>query len=370
MADQVSKIKYTNTRKISISFYPWFDMGALLSEIHIYEEIGGNLAHGTCNLEIAGGQEMLESITERYKGEITIEKEGGFILTIPVFIISKDWFKNNLRLTFICTKDEKFFRDLRSIDYPSIDDAISGCYKGDLDIRCKSDIKPGKETKYIQSMETGHKFLLPLLKSYRRNSIFGFTWEGKLLIKEVPGIDSQGNKEPFLEFVNDLGISQKDMYNITYDPKNYGVPENPWEPEKDPKKWAEKQSKIFRVTSFRGEFSIIHKDHQPGISNIRENDKFYNPRLFTSFRTVSPTLFPVKLGDVVKFKAPEQKGKRPFENFLVASNEFYMSRDGTQHYDENGLSFSVTTKFIGIQENGSTLPQEDPTKKDKEKGTK
>lgn len=364
MSEVKAKVIYTNTRKISISLYPWFDMGCLLSEIHIYEKIGGDLAMGSCSLEIAGNDKLLEAITKQYKGEITIEKEGGFSLKIPIFIISKNWYLNNLSLNFICIKDESFIRDLRTIDYPDLGSAISNCYKGEKDIRCGTDVKSG-DYKLYQTNETDHSFLTRHLRGYKKNSIFGFTWEGKLLIKEVPGIDSLGNKEPHTILTNNMGISMKDMFKIVYNPKNYRKPENPWEPEKDPKKWAEKQSTLFSVTKFGGLLKLVGKELQSLNNNIAENSRFYDPDLFTSFRTVSSTLFPIKLGDVIKFRSPEQKGKRPFDSFLVMSNEFYMSRDGSQHHDENGLNFSVTTKLIGIQENGSTLPIEDPTKENK-----
>ena len=53
--------------------------------------------------------------------------------------------------------------------------------------------------------------------------------------------------------------------------------------------------------------------------------------------------------------------KLPFEIFLVQSNELFIAEEGSKATDPNGLRFSWTSKFIGLEENGLLLPEIDPT---------
>ena len=99
------------------------------------------------------------------------------------------------------------------------------------------------------------------------------------------------------------------------------------------------------------------------LDNYWFNLRYMNSDLFTSFRTVDLDVPKYKIGDVLKYSREEQESKLPFELFLVRSNELFFAIDGSNETDSNGLNFSWTTKLIGLQEDGSTLPLEDPTNK-------
>ena len=39
-------MKYKNSYKTSVDFQPWFDSGYRFQSLHLYEELGGELARG------------------------------------------------------------------------------------------------------------------------------------------------------------------------------------------------------------------------------------------------------------------------------------------------------------------------------------
>ena len=165
-------MKYINSYKVSINFTPWFDSGYKFDNIHMYEELGGKIASGEISMSHDGSGEALKLITDQYTGQITLEKEGGNIYTIDVFIINKKYFKNFLTLNFICIKDKKFYTELIQAEWDDITSAIESLYPGKKDIRCKCDIN--NKLTIFQNSETNQSLCSKLSYGFKKKSIFAY----------------------------------------------------------------------------------------------------------------------------------------------------------------------------------------------------
>ena len=355
-------MKYTNSFKVTIDFKPWFDTGYVFTKLHMIEELGGEIAHGEIDMEHDGSKEALDLITNQYTGTLIIEKEGGNIYNIEIFITSRRFYKNFASLSFVCIKDKKFFTELIDAEWDDITTAINSLYPGNKDIRCESDINNG--VKIFQNSESNYSLCKKLAYSFKYNTIFAFGWEG-LMLKEIIGIDSGGNNEPYWSISGNVDLHQIDCYSLNYNKKLYYKPINPWEINNDDTDagYSDLQAKNNRVVQYYNDYCIVHSDFYQMLDNYWFNLRYMNSDLFTSFRTVDLDVPKYKIGDVLKYSREEQESKLPFELFLVRSNELFFAIDGSNETDSNGLNFSWTTKLIGLQEDGSTLPLEDPTNK-------
>ena len=349
--------KYTNSYKVTIDFKPWFDSGFQFTKLHMIEELGGKISGGEIDMDHDGSDAALKLITDQYTGQLTIEKEGGNIYEIDIFITQRRFYKNSLSLSFICIKDKKFFTELIDAEWEDITDAINALYPGKKDIRIKSDINNG--VKIFQNHETNYSLCTKLSYSFKQKSVFAFGWEG-YMIKDIIGEkDSQGNVEPKLSITGNVEIHQIDSYYMHYNKKIYYKPENPWELEDYP--YTDYMADNNRSIMFYDDYYLIGTDYYQLVDNYLLNRKFMQTELFTSFRVVDMNMPKYKIGDVLKYSRAEQDTKLPFELFLVQSNELFFAVEGSNATDSNGLNFSWTSKFIGLEENGSVLPEEDPT---------
>lgn len=357
--------KYTNSYEVTVDFKPWFDTGYTFTKLHLYEELGGRISGGEMDMEMDGSQEALKLITDQYTGKLTIEKEGGNIYNIDIFITSRKFFNNFLTITFVCIQDKKFYTDLITTTYSDIDSALKEIYPGKLDIRCSSDINNG--VKIFQNSETNYSLCTKLAYSYKHNTVFAFGWEG-LLIKEIIGIDSTGNKEPYWSITGNTQLHQKDSYKFDYNKKLYYKPINPWETNDSGEEapYGNLQAKNCRVVQNYNDYQIVGTDYYQLMDNSWFNKRLMNSELYTTFRVVDFDFPRYKIGDVLKYKRDDQDSKLPFDLFLVRSNELYLAIEGSSYVDENGFNFSWTSRFMGLQQDGSILPETDPTTETKQ----
>ena len=349
--------KYTNSYKVTIDFKPWFDSGFQFTKLHMVEELGGKIPGGEIDMNHDGSDKALKLITDQYTGHLTIEKEGGNIYEIDIFITQRRFFKNSLSLSFICITDKKFFTELVDAEWDDITDAINALYPGKKDIRIKSDINNG--VKIFQNHETNYSLCTKLAYSFKHNCIFSYGWEGFMLKDIIGEKDSQGNTEPKLSITGNVEVHQIDSYYLNYNKKIYYKPENPWELEDYP--YTDYMADNNRSIMFYDDYYLIGTDYYQLVDNYLFNRKYMNTELFTSFRVVDMNMPGYKIGDVLKYSRAEQDSKLPFELFLVHSNELFFAVEGSNATDSNGLHFSWTSKFIGLEEGGSVLPESDPT---------
>lgn len=346
-------MKYVSSYKISVDFQPWFSNGFRFSKVKIYEEVGGVIPRGEIDLMHDGTKNALNLITNQNTGTLTIEKEGGNVYNIQIFVTDRVFYKNLLTLKFVCTSDKKFYTELISTEWKGIDPAIESLYPGTKDIRCKTDIDPA--LKIYQNGETNYSLCRKLSLSYKNRCIFAFSWD-RLIIKELIGIDSNGFTEPKLEITGNTQLHQIDSYVMTYDKKLYHKVYNPWEPEEG-KDYSELQAINCRSLLFYSDYYIVKSDYTNLLTNYINNIKYINSNMFESFRVVNLDMPRYRVGDIVIYRRDEQDSKLPFTYFLVRSNELFISIEGSKEVDYNGLHFSWTSMLSGVQDiNGTLLP--------------
>lgn len=346
-------MKYVSSYKVSVDFKPWFDTGFRFNKLKIYEELGGVIPRGEIDLEHDGSKKALEFITGQSTGTLIIEKEGGNVYNIQIFVTNRVFYKNLVTLKFVCISDKNFYTKLISTEWKNIEIAIQNLYPGTKDIRCKTDIDP--TLKIYQNGETNYSLCRKLSFAYRNNCIFALSWD-RLIIKEIVGIDSWGFNEPELEITGNTQLHQIDSYVMTYDKKLYQESYNPWEPDEG-KDYTDLQAINCRTLIFYSDYYIIGTDYFNLMSNYNNNLKYAKSDMFESFRIVNLDMPKYRVGDIVIYRRDEQDAKLPFKYFLVRSNELFISIEGSREVDYNGLHFSWTSMLSGVQDiNGSMLP--------------
>ena len=361
--------KYTNSYKVSINFTPWFDSGYRFDHIHMYEELGGQLAKGEISMTHDGSAEALKLITDQYTGQITLEKEGGNTYTIDIFIVNREYFKNFLTLKFVCIKDKKFYTELIQAEWTDITDAIESLYPGKKDIRCECDIN--NNLTIFQNSESNQSLCSKLSYGFKKKSVFAYGWEG-YMIKEIIGIDSGGHQEPYYKVTGSAEFHQVDSYNLNYHKRIYYTPTNPWEPLKGDENngeqaansdedYTEFQPKNSRTLQIYEDYTIVGKDYEQLMHNYWDNRKYMETNLFTSFRLKDFNIPKYKIGDILQYKREEQESELPFTLFLVKSNELFLAIEDSNAVGPDGSKFSWTSMLAGVQEKGEILPIVDPT---------
>lgn len=361
--------KYTNSYKVSINFTPWFDSGYRFDHIHMYEELGGQLAKGEISMTHDGSAEALKLITDQYTGQITLEKESGNTYTIDIFIVNREYFKNFLTLKFVCIKDKKFYTELIQAEWTDITDAIESLYPGKKDIRCECDIN--NNLTIFQNSESNQSLCSKLSYGFKKKSVFAYGWEG-YMIKEIIGIDSGGHQEPYYKVTGSAEFHQVDSYNLNYHKRIYYTPTNPWEPLKGDENngeqaansdedYTEFQPKNSRTLQIYEDYTIVGKDYEQLMHNYWDNRKYMETNLFTSFRLKDFNIPKYKIGDILQYKREEQESELPFTLFLVKSNELFLAIEDSNAVGPDGSKFSWTSMLAGVQEKGEILPIVDPT---------
>ena len=361
--------KYTNSYKVSINLTPWFDTGYRFDHLHMYEELGGKLAWGEISMTLDGSDKALELVTSQYTGHITLEKEGGNIYEIDIFIVNRAYFKNYLTLRFVCIKDKKFYTELLQAEWTDITEAINALYPGKKDIRCECDIN--NNLTIFQNSESNQSLCSKLSYGFKKRSVFAYGWEG-YMIKEIVGIDSGGHQEPYYEITGSAEFHQKDSYSLNYYNRIYYTPTNPWEPLKGDENngeqaansdedYTELQCNNSRTLQMYDDYIIVGTDYEQLMHNYWDNRKYMDTTLFTSFKITDFNMPKYKIGDILKYRREEQESELPWKLFLVRSNELFFAIEDSQACAPDGSIFSWTSMLMGIEEDGQQLPIVDPT---------
>ena len=336
------------SNRAEINFKPWTDIGFRIVELHLVESLGGEVANGYIDLWLPDEDNALKYVTEQNTGTITIEdksKENGVSYNIPVFIENRKFFRNTLTLNVSCIGDSRFFTEsLSNISFPNIDNALETLYFGKLDKRTESDIN--NQIPIFQFNETNYSLCKKLAMSYKYDSIFAFGWEG-FLIKDRIGINSYGKNENnnILAVNGGSDINNTTPYTLCYNKFLNHTPINPWETETN----EGLKAKNCRSIVTYNKYSIMGTNYSQLIDNYKYNERLINSSLYSTISLTSTVIPTYKLGDIIIYKRPEETTSKPFEKYLITSNEIFISQNGASHVGPHGFKFEWSSKLLGIE---------------------
>ena len=342
-----------NAYKVSVKLEPWESKGYTIAYLHIFEVLGGLIANGDMELWYPNTDEALKLVTEEQTGilELKDSKKKGLTYKIPIFINSRSFFENILKINFTCISDKGFYTNRISLEHTDIGSAITSLYPGTKDIRTKSDVNNG--IPIYQNDETNYTLCERLAYSYKRNSIFTFGMEG-FMIKDTIGINSLGNDEhsSILEFTGMLDMDNTEMYKLNYNQKLNTTPFNPWEDKDEAttkKDYTNLQPINCRSIINYTDYHIVGTDYYQLHNNYEYNYNFLNSTYYTSFTITGVDMPSYKIGDILTYKRANQKTSYPFTKFIVASNEVFWSQNGASKRAPHGNQFEWSSKLLGIQ---------------------
>ena len=356
--------KWTSSTGNTVEILPWMEKGFKFISLDCNECVGGSVAHGRVEMVYLPDDrdENSEMITK--ESEVTIKlgtTELGVILTIHGIITSRNYLKNLFSFDFSCFPRPEFWTRRGKVVTNNIKDAIESIWGNPdtIDYRgTETDLPDG--ISFNQSSEYDYRYLQYLCESYKKDTIFAFGLEG-LLIKDLIGIDSSGNKEPHwtlpgnVHAIQDQGMGN-DKYVLTYDPELYMTPTDPWENEGI-------KSKYWDVITFNDQYRMTKNSNTILRENRFWNKRIYRSRMYNQINLKHTNFLQVyRLGDVVKYFRAGEKDKMPWGVYLISSITYHYRSEpspGTSA-NPNEFPFSIDYKLHCIEEGGKIMQDEDP----------
>ena len=357
--------KWTSSTGNTVEILPWMEKGFKFISLNCKESVGGGVAYGRVEMVWIpdNKDENSEMITE--ESEVTIKlgtTETGATMTIKGFITDREINKNMFNFEFSCFPRPEFWSRKGKLVADNIKSAIEGIW-GDTSriyYRGTETDLPG-DIIFNQASEYDYRYLQRLCESYKKDTIFAFGLEG-LLIKDLIGIDSTGNQEPYwtlpgnVHAIQDLG-RDSDKYMSTYDPKLYMKPEDPWEE-------SEIKSKYWDVKLFDDMYRVTTKSDSILKENQYWNKRFYTSMMYNQIRLKHTNFFQAyRLGDVVKYyRAGEEKDKMPWGIYMITGIEYHYRSEPSPGTSANPqeFPFSIDYTLHCLEEKGKIMNNDDP----------
>lgn len=171
-----------------------FDHDIEVHSLKITESLYGSVP--TIELKFGcSDEEELPEIGEEFTG--SLKTDSGYENKIQCYLYSVQKSLNHITMNFLCCKP-KFMKDRVVTKYTSIDDAISSTWQLDRLDSVKTDILRFTNSHYIyQRNDTNYNLCTKLSKSYKYNTVFGYTLSGIKFIdlndvKNVGEMDEKG----------------------------------------------------------------------------------------------------------------------------------------------------------------------------------
>lgn len=351
---------------LSVYFKPWTtEDWYSISVLTLHEELGGQVGSGQIKLILhCLTNEALKKVTELRTGTIEILSDSGPTLSIPIFITEKNYFNNFLTLSFICTKNDNdfFITKTESQSYKGIEDAIS-TYFPNYD----SNIDPTTELtklRLVQINESGRDFCNKLALGWRPNSVFGYTLDGNLLIRDIT--DTEGKLE--------VAMGKTRLFTkfptMSRTPLLDTVPYNPWEKESKDleenltrKDYSEDAPENITSRVFKNTYCMASSQFNRLLEASCFNSRLYTSKFYSEGEILANTFPFYRIGDIVKLintgygvtDADIESDMSPrliSKNFLIGSWSLFWSGVGAEGLtDSHGYNFSVTSKIYGLDRN-------------------
>lgn len=351
-------MKFKLTNQISVDIVPWTDLGLRPLFLYLTESIGGDLPTGTIKFQTIGTKEASEIVNKIVSGYITIEfpENGSPIYKFPIFTTSVSVDRNEVAAEFLCITDKKavFNRDIQKLELNDPKKVIETLWRGEMDIRTDYD---SQEVPIIyQNRQRSIDLCTDFCKSYRKNTIFGYSLRG-LFIKDVVGKNWKGELEPTTAVLTGLDFTQEKMGRLeSYDRSIFEETEDPWE------NIGEDRRPInMSVVRRGGHLAVLGKSIVPNYENFLQNSRFYQSNL-PYLRVNTQIGWPgYTLGDTIYYRRGENMKKVQEDTrdvlHVVASNHIFIPFPG----NPSKKSFSWSSELIGVTRSGEIF-LEDGTK--------
>ncbi|MBR2248329.1 MAG: hypothetical protein IJ880_15120 [Bacilli bacterium] len=359
----ISSDGFLTSGGITVNFQPWWKMGFRFTSLHLYEELGGLMANGRMELLFDGAKEdALTALTDQKTGTLTLKDEDGQILEIPIFVLNLDHDNNYATIDFVCLNSIDFMNlDITMVYDKPIKDVIKLLYPGKVDIRegCEPDIQ--NDPLYYQNKETNRELCTRLCYSYKKDCIFGYGLEG-LLLKDTIGNKSSWNKvEPHLHIRVDTGdtMQREPFSHKRVKPDLYKLPIDLWKDTESKvaiKDYTDYESVNLKIMSKYRNRIYMHKDYYQLDYNLTYNKSYLDSKLYQEVSIISKTIPEFRLGDVLLYDPLQYMSSEidlPWRQYLVRSNEIFLSVDNSDLVDEYGGKFGWTSKLLALEENGT-----------------
>lgn len=358
--------KWISSTGNTVEILPWMEKGFKFISLDCNEIIGGSVACGRIEMVYVPDEndENSEMITNENEVIIKLGTTAlGPVITAKGIITDRSYLKNLFSFEFSCFPRPEFWTRRGKMISTDIKSAIEGIwgdtsrieYRGGIE----SDLPEG--ITYNQGSLYDYKYLQILCESFKKNTIFAFGLEG-LLIKDLVGEDSTGHKEPFWTIPGNVHAIQdqgpgKDKYELTYDPKLYMKPEDPWAEDSI-------QSKYWGIRTFDYKYRMMGKDESILRENQYYNSRFYKSNMYNQIKLKHTNfLQEYRLGDVVKyFRAGEEDTKLPWGTYMITGIRYHYRAEpspGT-NANPNEFPFSLDYTLHCIEENGEIMSSKDP----------
>lgn len=333
-------MKISNTSGITLEFTPWTNKNFKINKLHMIEKVGGELAHGEISMVFDGSDETLKFITDQKDGVLKIEntKSGGNCYEIPVFIISRSYYKNFLTINFICIPKQEFYTVPHTIDFDDITDAINYLYPGTKDIQVKSDVN--NDIKIYQAYETDYTMCTKLALSLKKDIIMAYSWEG-LVIKEL-----YKNNNEKIGVIGDQLMYPTSAYLLNYNILDNNPPYNPREKENSEES-DEEAVNCEALINFN-DYSIFKTQYNTLYYNYNYNKNLMESKLNSTLKITGTDMPGYKIGDTLIYKSATEEVKIPFSEYIVASNELFFAVEGSDERSPYGFNFEWTSILWGI----------------------
>lgn len=348
--------KWIGPNENTVTILPFTDKGFKFITLDCEEYVCGYIARGIITMVHDGNKDALELITEQETVDIEIGTvKSGTLLKIHGVILNRKYFKNKVSLMFHCIPDIDFYSRRGKLIYTDIDSAIKNLWKGEMEIRTTTDLPSGIELN--QAGEFDYKYLGTLCGSYKKNTIYAFGLDG-LLIKDLIGVDSTGNNEPYrIVLSNGMQVTQDESnpYDLNYDYKLYMNTNNTWEED-----YSSMESKNISTIMFNNKYRLVHKDHSILRENLLNNQKLYFSRMYG--RVVVTNTFQLlsyRIGDTVYYKRPGEDDTTPFSTYNISKITYHF-RSEPSNGEHDQFPFKQVFTLHCLEEKGVVMNTEDP----------
>lgn len=356
---------------ISVFFNPWSTKFNIVS-LELHEEIGGNMSYGKIKLMAINkdDKEVIDAMKNLTTGTIQIKSSmpDTEILEIPVYINKRSIFNHFVELGFMCTtKPNDYFTTQPISTYFSsgVRDAIS--YYLEIDDN-NGELEPITDNTLClyQINETPREFCNKLALGWRKDTVFGYSIEGKLRIRDIS--EEKINDEKKQKLLIGKTIQFRHFPIITRSPMLDTEPYDPWDSSnKDLEEnltpgidFSEHAPENITSRIYKGTYNIYSTKFANLVDASIHNGRYYLSKFYSEGEILSLAFPKYRIGDVVEIvdvletlktnimKDSEADPELIEKTYVIGSWDLFWTGKGAEGKNRDGCAFSVVSKIYGL----------------------